>query len=49
MILQGGLVILDIVFECDNPTYNSSPVRELNVSDITTLQSLVLEKQCKRA
>ena len=26
-ILQGGFVISDIVFGCDNPTYNSSPVR----------------------
>ena len=52
-ILQGGFVILDIVFGCDNPTYNPSPVWELSLltqfSGITTLQSLVLEKQCKGA
>ena len=47
--LQGGFVISDIVFGCDDPTYNPSPVRELSLltqfSGITTLQSLVLEKQ----
>ena len=51
--LQGGFVISDIVFGCDDPTYNPSPVRELSLltqfSGITTLQSLVLEKQCKGA
>ena len=49
----GGFVISDIVFGCDNPTYNPSPVQELSLlnqfSGITTLQSLVLEKQCKGA
>ena len=52
-ILQGGFIISDIVFGCDNPTYNPSPVRELSLltqfSGITTLQSLVSEKQCKGA
>ena len=53
IVLQGGFVISDIVFGCDNPTYNPSPVRELSLltqfSGITTLQSLVSEKQCKGA
>ena len=53
MVLQGGFVISDKVFGCDNPTYNPSPVRELSLltqfSGITTLQSLVSEKQCKGA
>ena len=53
MVLQGGFVISDKVFGCDNPTYNPSPVRELSLltefSGITTLQSLVLEKQWKGA
>ena len=53
MILQRGFVISDKVFGCDDPTYNPSPVRELSLltqfSDITTLQSLVSEKQCKGA
>ena len=39
------------VFGCDDPTYNPSSVRELSLltqfSGITTLQSLVSEKQCK--
>ena len=51
--LQGGFVISDIVFGCDDPTYNPSPVRELSLltqfSGFTTLQSLVLEKHCKGA
>ena len=49
IVLQGGFVISDIVFGCDDPTYNPSPVRELSLltqfSGITTLQSLVLEKK----
>ena len=53
IVLQGGFVISDLVFGCDNPTYNPSPIRELSLltqfSGITTLQSLVLEKQCKGA
>ena len=53
MILQGGFIMSDKVFGCDNPTYNPSPVRELSLltqfSGITTLQSLVSEKQCKGA
>ena len=51
--LQGGFVISDIVFGCDDPTYNPSPVRELSLltqfSGFTTLQSLVSEKHCKGA
>ena len=51
--LQGVFFISDIVFGCDNLTYNPSPVRELNLltqfSGFTTLQSLVLEKHCKGA
>ena len=31
MILQEGFVILDVAFECDNATYNPSPVRELSL------------------
>ena len=53
IVLQGGFVVLDIVFGYDNPTYNPSPVWELSLltqfSGITTLQSLVSEKQCKGA
>ena len=53
IVLQGGFVISDIVFGCDDPTYNPSPVRELSLltqfSGFTTLQSLVSEKQCKWA
>ena len=45
MVLQGGFVILDKVFGCDDPTYNPSRVWELRlltqISGITTLQSLV--------
>ena len=52
-VLQGGFVISYIVFRCDDPTYNPSPVRELSLVTqflgIITLQSLVLEKQCKGA
>ena len=51
--LQGGFVISDIVFGCDDPTYNPSSVRELSLltqfSGFTTLQSLVLEKHFKGA
>ena len=51
MILQGGLVISDIVFGCHDLTYNPSLVQELSlltqVSSITTLQSFVSEKKCK--
>ena len=51
--LQGGFVISDIVFGCDDPTYNPSPVQKLSLltqfSGFTTLQSLVLEKHCKGA
>ena len=51
--LQGGFVISDIVFGCDNPTYNPSPVGELSLltqfPGFTTLQSLVSEKHCKGA
>ena len=53
MVLQGGFVISDIIFACDDPTYNPDPVWELSLltqfSRITTLQSFVSEKQCKRA
>ena len=52
MVLQGGFVISDIIFACDDPTYDPDPVWELSLlsqfSRITTLQSFVLEKQCKR-
>ena len=48
-ILLGGFVISDIVFGCDDPTYNPSPVRKMSLltqfSGITSLQSLVLETQ----
>ena len=41
MILQRGFVISDIVFGCDNATFNQSLVQELNLltqfSGITTL------------
>ena len=51
--LQGGFVISDTVFGCDNPTYNPSPVQELSFitqfSGFTTLQSFVSEKHCKGA
>ena len=51
--LQGGFIISDIVFGCDDPTYNASPVRELSLltqfSGFTTLQSLVSEKHCNGA
>ena len=51
--LQGGFVISDIIFGCDDPTNNPSPVRELSMltqfSGFTSLQSLVLEKHCKGA
>ena len=51
--LQGGFVISDIVFGCDDPTYNPSPVRELSLltqfSGVTTMPSLVLEKHSKGA
>ena len=51
--LQGGFVISEIVFGCDNPTYNPSFLWELwlltQCSGITTLQSLILEKQCRGA
>ena len=50
---NGGFVILGIVFGCDNPAYNPSPVQEFSLltqfSGITTLQSLVLQKQFKGA
>ena len=53
MILQGVSVISDIVFGCDDPTYNPSLVQELSLltqlSGITTLKSLVSEKQCNGA
>ena len=53
IILQGGFVISDIIFGCDDPTYNPSTVQELSLltqySGIATLQSLVLEEQCKGA
>ena len=43
--------ISEIVFGCDKPTYNPSPVRELSLitqfSGLATLQSLVFEKQRK--
>ena len=51
--LKESFVISDIVFGCDDPTYNPSPVQELSLltqfSGITTLQSIVSEKQCKGA
>ena len=50
MVFQWGFVIFDKVFGCGNPTDNPSPVWELNLltqfSGITTLEYLVLEKQC---
>ena len=53
IFLQGGFVISNIVFGCDDPTYNPNPIRELSLltqfSGITTLEALVLEKQCKGA
>ena len=53
MALQGSFVIVDIVFGCHDPTYSPNPVQELSLltqlSGITTLQSLVLEKQWKGA
>ena len=53
MILQRAFVMSGKVFGCDGPTYNPSPVQELSLltqfSGIPTLQSLVLEKQCKEA
>ena len=53
MVFQGGFVISDIVFGCDNFTYNLSPVQELSLltqfSGFTTLQSLAWRKQCKGA
>ena len=49
----GGFVISDIVFGCNDPTYNPIPVRGLSLltqfSGFTTLQSLVLERHCKGA
>ena len=51
MVLQGGFVVSDIIFGGDNPIYKPSPVWELGFltqfSGFTTLQSLVLEKQCE--
>ena len=51
--LQRGFVISDIVFGCDGPTSNPSPVWELSLitqfSGFTTLQSLVSEKHCMGA
>ena len=45
MVLLGGFVISDILYGCDHPIYNHSPVGELNLptqfSGITTLKSLV--------
>ena len=53
IFLQGDFVVLDIVFGCHNTTFNPSPVWELSFltqfSGITTLQSLVPEKQYKEA
>ena len=41
MVLQGGFVISDKVFGCDNPVHNPSPVQELSLltqfSGIATL------------
>ena len=31
MVLEGGFVISDIIFGCDDPTYNPSPVQELSL------------------
>ena len=31
MVLQVGFVISDIVFGCDDPIYNPSPVEELSL------------------
>ena len=46
-----GFAISEIVFGCDKPTYDPSPVRELSFitqfSGLATLQSLALEKQWK--
>ena len=51
MVLQQGFVISNIAFGSGDPKYNPSAVQELglltHISGITTLQFLVLEKQCK--
>ena len=43
--MEGGFVISDIVFGCDDPTHNPSSVQILSLltqfSGFTTLQSLV--------
>ena len=43
-----GFVNLDIVFRCDDPTYNPSPVQKLSLltqfSGLVTLQSLITRK-----
>ena len=49
--MQGGFVILDIVFGCNDPTHNLSYFQILNLlmqfSDLTTLQSLILGEALK--
>ena len=39
--LQGGFVILDIVFGCDDSTYNPSPVRELSLVEFENKSLLI--------
>ena len=51
MVVQEGFVIVDMVYGCDNCTYNPSAVQELSLLtkflSIKTLQLIVSEKQCK--
>ena len=51
VFMQGGFVILDIVFGCNDPTHNLSYFQILNLlmqfSDLTTLQSLILGEALK--
>ena len=51
MVVQEGFVIVDMVYGCDNRTYNPSAVQELSLLtkflSIKTLQLIVSEKQCK--
>ena len=39
--LQGGFVISDIVFGCDDPTYNPSPVQELSFVEFENKNLLI--------
>ena len=53
MILYRDFIISDIVSRCNDPKYNLNPVQDFSLvtqfSGITTLQSLLLEKQWKGA